>query len=65
MKTNFHFFSGAYSPRAGLDVVRHDVAKYITKRDGVTADVANICLSNGASESIRVCGIIQLIRFDG
>jgi len=44
---------GAYSDSAGLPVVREDIARYISERDGVPADPANVFLSTGASEAIR------------
>lgn len=44
---------GAYSDSAGVPVVREDIAKYISERDGVPADAADIFLSTGASEAIR------------
>ncbi|XP_005105612.1 alanine aminotransferase 2 [Aplysia californica] len=44
---------GSYSDSAGLTVVREDIAQYITERDGIPADPANIFLSTGASEAIR------------
>ena len=52
---NFQFqYAGAYSDSAGVPVVREDIAKYISERDGVPADPDDIFLSTGASESIRV-----------
>jgi len=44
---------GAYSDSAGVPVVREDIARYITERDGVPADAANVFLSSGASDAIR------------
>ncbi|CAD6196498.1 unnamed protein product [Caenorhabditis auriculariae] len=45
---------GAYSQSTGVDVIRQHVADYIEKRDGgVKSNFDNICLSGGASESIR------------
>uniref|UniRef100_A0AC35TPZ6 Alanine transaminase n=1 Tax=Rhabditophanes sp. KR3021 TaxID=114890 RepID=A0AC35TPZ6_9BILA len=44
---------GAYSQSNGIEVIRKHVAEYIKKRDGFESDPENICLSGGASESIR------------
>ncbi|CAI5439058.1 unnamed protein product [Caenorhabditis angaria] len=46
--------AGAYSQSTGVEVVRKHVAEYITKRDGgIPTNSEDICLSGGASESIR------------
>ncbi|XP_076600466.1 alanine aminotransferase 2-like isoform X1 [Chaetodon auriga] len=54
---------GAYSASQGIDSVRHDVARYIERRDGgVPCDPDNIYLTTGASDGIvtmlklLVCG---------
>jgi len=45
---------GSYTDSPGLEVVRKDVAAYITDRDeGIPCDFKNIYLSNGASDSIK------------
>ncbi|GFO41109.1 alanine aminotransferase 2 [Plakobranchus ocellatus] len=44
---------GAYSDSAGVSVVREDVAKYISERDGIPASPENIYMGTGASEGIR------------
>ncbi|CAB3408577.1 unnamed protein product [Caenorhabditis bovis] len=46
--------AGAYSQSTGVDIVRKHVAEYIQRRDGgIPSNYENICLSGGASESIR------------
>lgn len=45
--------AGAYSQSTGIDLIRKHVAEFIEKRDGVQSDWQDICLSGGASESIR------------
>nr|KAG5688722.1 hypothetical protein BaRGS_032057 [Batillaria attramentaria] len=49
---------GAYSDSAGVRVIREDVARYITERDGFPSDPDNIFLSTGASDGIK--GIMKL-----
>ncbi len=46
---------GAYTDSAGLEVIRRDVAEYITNRDGgVYSNPDDIFLTNGASGGIKV-----------
>ena len=44
---------GAYTSTAGISFVRNAVAEFITKRDGIPADMAHILLTDGASEGAR------------
>lgn len=44
---------GSYSDSCGLQVIREDVARYISERDGYPSDPTNIVLSAGASDGIR------------
>lgn len=44
---------GAYSPSAGLRIVRCRVAEYIEARDGVPASPDDIYLGSGASDVIK------------
>ena len=47
---------GAYTDSSGLEVVKRDIADYITRRDdGVPASSDDIFLTNGASGGIKVC----------
>jgi len=47
--------SGAYTNSQGIDCIRHDVAKYIQRRDGgIPSDPDNIYLTTGASDGIVV-----------
>jgi alanine transaminase len=45
---------GAYSNSQGVDVVREEVAAFISERDGVPADPENIFLTDGASAGVRM-----------
>ena len=46
---------GSYTDVTGLDVVKNDIATYITERDGmITCDPKNICLTSGATDGIDV-----------
>lgn len=44
---------GAYSPSAGLCVVRNAVAEYIAARDGVPSSPEHIYMGSGASDVIK------------
>ncbi|GAB1610374.1 alanine aminotransferase 1-like [Argonauta hians] len=44
---------GAYSDSAGVQVVREDIAEFISKRDGHPANYQDIFLSTGASDGIK------------
>lgn len=45
---------GSYSNSAGVEVIRKDIAEYISKRDGGTpSDYNNVFLSTGASDGIK------------
>lgn len=46
---------GAYTESQGLVTVRQDIAEFLLKRDGVVGNPANIFLTNGASEGVRLC----------
>ena len=60
---------GSYCDSAGIEIIRHHVADYITKRDGgVKSNWQDIVLCAGASEGIKVgvralsnacCGIVR------
>ncbi|CCD61912.1 alanine transaminase [Caenorhabditis elegans] len=46
--------AGAYSQSTGVEIVRKHVAEYIKRRDGgIPCNSEDVCLSGGASESIR------------
>ena len=45
---------GAYTDSRGIEVIRKDVEKFISERDGIEADYNNIYLINGATDGIRV-----------
>ena len=45
---------GAYTGNSkGYQFVREKIAKFITERDGVSADPNDIYVTNGASEGVR------------
>ncbi|KAK8157731.1 pyridoxal phosphate-dependent transferase [Phyllosticta citrichinensis] len=44
---------GAYSQSQGAPAIRDEVAKFIERRDGYSADPKNIFLSNGASAGVN------------
>lgn len=47
---------GAYTSNSkGHQTIRMEIAKYISKRDGVEANANNIFMTNGASEGVRIC----------
>lgn len=51
---------GSYSDSVGIEVIRKDIADYITKRDGgIASDYNNIYLSTGASDGIKA--ILKLL----
>jgi alanine transaminase len=50
---------GAYSDSSGVEVIRRDIADYITKRDGIPADFNNVFMSTGASDAIK--SILKLL----
>mmetsp|Transcript_17792 Transcript_17792/g.23475 ORF Transcript_17792/g.23475 Transcript_17792/m.23475 type:complete len:484 (-) Transcript_17792:352-1803(-) len=52
---------GAYGDSRGAPIFRQACADYITRRDGISANPENIFITNGASESVRVC-LKTLIR---
>lgn len=45
---------GAYTDSVGIEIIRNHVAKFIERRDGIPSDPANIVLSAGASDGIKV-----------
>ena len=47
-------FVGSYTDTLGLRIIREDVAKYISKRDGYPADPDDVILLNGGATGIQV-----------
>lgn len=47
-------FQGSYSQSTGVDIIRKHAAQFVERRDGFPCDPESVCLSGGASESIRV-----------
>lgn len=46
---------GAYSESQGIFSVRKEISEFLTERDGFPADPADIFVTNGASEGVRLC----------
>lgn len=44
---------GSYSASPGIDVIRQDIAAYISKRDGQKANMDDVILCTGASDGIK------------
>ena len=55
----FPFALGSYSESSGFKVARESVKKFIEKRDGVSCDISNIYLSNGASDAVST--LLQML----
>lgn len=53
--------TGAYTNSQGVDVVREEVAEFISKRDGVPAHASDIFLTDGASPAVQMM-IRSMIR---
>ena len=45
---------GSYTNRTGLRIIREDIARYISRRDGYPADVDDVILINGGAIGIKV-----------
>ena len=45
---------GSYTDTFGIRIIREDVARYITKRDGYPADPDDVILVNGGAKGIQV-----------
>ncbi|XP_074646944.1 alanine aminotransferase 1-like isoform X2 [Tubulanus polymorphus] len=56
---------GSYSDSLGLEIIRRDIADYITKRDGHPADWQNCFLSTGASDGIKSMLKLMMTGEDG
>lgn len=56
---------GAYSDSAGVRVIREDVAKYITERDGHPSNPDDIFLCTGASDGIKTIMKLMMTGKDG
>jgi aspartate/methionine/tyrosine aminotransferase len=64
-KNNKKLVAGAYSQSTGIDLIRHHVADFITRRDGAgipATDFNNVCLFGGASEAIRVYFLRKMFK---
>uniref|UniRef100_A0A1I8BTG4 alanine transaminase n=1 Tax=Meloidogyne hapla TaxID=6305 RepID=A0A1I8BTG4_MELHA len=44
---------GSYTQSNGIELIRQHVAQFIERRDGIPCDPDSVCISGGASESIR------------
>ena len=58
---------GAYSNSQGLEIVRKEVARFISRRDGFASDPSNIFLTAGASAGVKMIyqALISPSRKDG
>lgn len=56
---------GAYSPSAGLQIVRSRVAQYITTKVGVPASPSDVYLGSGASDVIKAVLTMFVADADG
>ncbi|KAL3310547.1 glycerol-3-phosphate O-acyltransferase 2 [Cichlidogyrus casuarinus] len=54
---------GSYSASTGVEVIRRDIAAFLTERDGISCDFNNIFLSSGASEAIKL--VLSLMSTGG
>uniref|UniRef100_A0A646QDW4 alanine transaminase n=1 Tax=Hemiscolopendra marginata TaxID=943146 RepID=A0A646QDW4_9MYRI len=54
---------GSYSDSPGLEVIRRDVATYIERRDGHSANYEDIMLCAGASDGIR--NVMKILNYHG
>ncbi|KAL9976103.1 hypothetical protein ACROYT_G013353 [Oculina patagonica] len=55
LKAKPGFAISSYTDTLGLRIIREDVAKYITRRDGYPADPDDIILVNGGATVIQIC----------
>lgn len=53
MLHNLPHGTGAYTQSAGIPFIRQAIAEFITKRDGIPADVEHIVLTDGASKGVQ------------
>ncbi|KAF7634712.1 Aminotran_1_2 domain-containing protein [Meloidogyne graminicola] len=44
---------GSYTQSNGIEIIRKHIAQFIERRDGYACDPDSVCISGGASESIR------------
>ena len=50
----FSSFAGSYTAADGIDIVRQDIAHFISQRDGYPAASDDIVLTSGGAEGIEV-----------
>ena len=53
LSTLMYLLLGSYTNITGLRIIREDVARYISRRDGYPADVDNVILINGGAIGIQ------------
>ena len=46
---------GSYTDTFGLGIIREDVAQFISRGDGYTADPDDVILTNGGALGMQVC----------
>ena len=54
LSTLTYLLLGSYTNITGLRIIREDVARYISRRDGYPADVDDVILINGGAIGIQV-----------
>jgi len=47
-------FVGSYTSAQGINVLRQDIAEFISRRDGYPATYKDIFLTNGGAEGVEV-----------
>jgi len=57
--------TGSYSASPGIEVIRQDIAQYITERDGVPAKSDDVILCTGASDGIKTALNLIMTGKDG
>jgi len=55
---------GSYSDSVGIEVVRRDIAKFISDRDGIPTNYDDIFLSTGASDGIKAILLLLMTGKD-
>lgn len=56
---------GSYSASPGIDIIRQDIANYITKRDGQKSSADDVILCTGASDGIKTILNLLMTGKDG
>ncbi|KAJ8904002.1 hypothetical protein NDN08_000532 [Rhodosorus marinus] len=58
--------TGAYQDSRGNEFIRHEIADFLTRRDGYPGSVNELFMTDGASQAIGLCLLLTIRgRFDG